>query len=100
MTFKCAVVNVPFGGAKGGVAIDPKQFSVSELEKITRRYTVSSARSLLTRYPLAGADIRTQCFQVELRKYGFLGAGTDVPAPDVGTGAREMSWIKDTYAVL
>jgi len=72
MTWKCAVADLPYGGAKGGVAIDPKQLSRPELQRLTRRYAAEI-------FPLIGPD-------------------KDVPAPDVGTDAQVMAWIMDTYS--
>ncbi len=74
MVYKCAVVDIPYGGGKGGIVVDPADYSAAELERLTRSF----------------AD--------ELRP--FIGEDTDIPAPDVNTGQREMNWIKDTYETL
>ncbi len=74
MTFKSAVVNIPYGGAKGGIQVDPGKLSRNELRRMTRRFTSAIA-------PLIGPD-------------------TDIPAPDVGTNAEVMSWMMDTYSML
>jgi glutamate dehydrogenase (NAD(P)+) len=71
MTFKCAVANLPYGGAKGGIKCDPRKMSVGELERLTKAYTI------------AMADV--------------FGPSTDIPAPDMGTSGREMAWLVDAY---
>ncbi len=74
MTFKCALVDIPFGGAKGGIKVDPSQLSEAELERLTRRYT----------YEIIN----------------FIGPNIDIPAPDVNTDAKIMAWVMDTYSVF
>ena len=73
MTFKLAIADIPFGGAKGGIRIDPRALSLGELERVTRKYTM------------------------ELIKKGFIGAQVDCLGPDMGTNEQVMTWIKDTY---
>lgn len=73
MTWKCALLGIPYGGAKGGIAIDPARYSVGELERITRRYTSELIKD--------------------------IGPSVDIPAPDIGTSAREMAWMMDTYSM-
>jgi glutamate dehydrogenase (NAD(P)+) len=76
MSYKCALMDIPFGGSKGALLIDPSKYTRDELQLITRRFTL------------------------ELVRKGFLSPSTNVPAPDVGTGQREMAWMADTYKNL
>jgi glutamate dehydrogenase (NAD(P)+) len=74
MSFKCAVVNIPYGGAKGAIKVNPSELSRSELERLTRRYTASILPN--------------------------IGPEKDIPAPDVNTNAQVMDWIMDTYSMM
>ena len=76
MTLKCSIVNLPYGGAKGGICFNPRNYSVGEIERLTRQYAT------------------------KLAKKNSIGAAVDVPGPDVGTSTREMSWMKSTYQSL
>lgn len=76
MTLKCSIVNLPYGGAKGGICFNPRNYSEGEVERLTRQYAL------------------------KLAKKNSLGAAVDVPGPDVGTSTREMSWMKSTYQSL
>lgn len=73
MTWKCALLGIPYGGAKGGISVDPSQYSVGELERLTRRYTSELIKD--------------------------IGPAIDIPAPDIGTSSREMAWMMDTYSM-
>ena len=76
MSYKCALIDVPFGGSKGALIIDPSRYTRDEMQRITRRYAT------------------------ELIRKGFMSPATNVPAPDLGTGQREMAWMADTYKNL
>ena len=73
MTLKCSIVNLPYGGGKGGICFNPRRYSINEIEQLTRQYAL------------------------KLAKKNSLGASVDVPGPDIGTGEREMSWMKSAY---
>lgn len=73
MTLKCSVVNLPYGGAKGGIRFNPKNYSIGEIQRLTRQYAI------------------------KLAKRNSIGAAIDVPGPDLGTSQRQMSWMKSTY---